>query len=116
MTTDRCPGSGRPITCTDENQEEVLAQLMSQRRTWTINQMADAIGISTGSLHVLLRRGNYKKVGPYWLPHELDPEDIRLRIKACRDNMRWFQRDPRMLGRIIAIDETWIRSYSPLVS
>ena len=88
---------------------------MSQRRTWTIDELDDAMGISRGSLHVLLRRGNYKKVVAYWLPHELDPEDIRLRIKACRDNMRWFQRDPRMLGRIIAIDETWIRSYSPLV-
>ena len=115
LTTDRCPCSRKPFTCTDENHEEVLNELMSHRRTRIIDELVDAIRISRGSLHVLLRRGNYKNFGAYWLPHELYAEDIRLRIKACRDNLRWFQRYPQMLGHFIAIDKTWIRSYSPLV-
>ena len=114
LTTDVCPRSGRPVTSTDENHEEVLNELMSQSRTWTIDEIVDVMGISKGSVWNLLQRGHYRKIGARWLPHALDQQDMELRVRACRLNLRWFTNEPRMLGRIIAIDETWIRAYTPL--
>ena len=114
LTTERCPRSGRPVSATGENQEETLNELMSQRRTWTIDELVDVMGISRGSVWNLLQRGHYRKVGAHWLPHQLDQQDMELRARACRLNLRWFASNPRMLGRIIAIDETWIKAYTPL--
>ena len=114
LNTDRCPGSGRPQTATDENHQEILDELMSQRRTWTVDQLVDVMGISRGSIYLLLKKGGYRKIGSIWLPHELSEDDLQRRVRESRANLRWFGRDARMLGRIIAIDETWLRSYSPL--
>jgi transposase len=112
LSTETCPRSGRPCTSTDENHADILNELMAQR-TWTIDELVDVMGISHGSVYLLLKRGNYRKVGSIWLPHQLSEQDVELRI-AARKNLQWFGRNPRMLGRIIAIDETYVRSYSPL--
>ena len=112
LFTETCPRSGRPCTSTDENHADILNELMAQR-TWTIDELVDVMGISHGSVYLLLKRGSYRKVGSIWLPHQLS-EDLELRIRAARKNLQWFGKNPRMLGRIIAIDETYVRSYSPL--
>ena len=114
MSTERCPGSGRPCSATDENHADTLNELMSLKRTWTIDELADTMGISHGSVYVLLRRGNYRKIGPHWLPHNLSEQDLELRVRAARLNLRCFSGNPRMLDRIIAIDGTYVRSYTPL--
>jgi len=114
LSTDRCPGSGRTCSATDENHADILNELMSMRRTWTIDELVDVMGISHGSVYILLKRANYRKVGSIWLPHQLTDQDLELRVRAARNNLQWFGRNPRMLGRIIAIDETYVRIYSPL--
>jgi len=98
LTTDVCPRSGRPVTATDENHEEILNELMSQRRTWTIDELVDVMGIGRASVWLLLQRGHYRKIGAQWLPHQLDQQDLELRVRACRLNLRWFANEPRMLG------------------
>ena len=87
---------------------------MSQSRTWTIDELVDVMGIGRGSVWLLLKREHYRKIGARWLPHQLDQQYMELRVRACRLNLRWFTNEPRMLGRIIAIDETWTRAYTPL--
>ena len=105
LNTDRCPGGGRPITASDEAHEDMLNQLMRERRTWTIEQLSDEMGIGYGSVQRLLIRGRYRKAKSIWLPHQLTDEDFQNRVRAARENLRAFTRNPRMLGRIIAIDE-----------
>ena len=79
-----------------------------------LDELAEVMGISHGSVHTLLVQGGYKKIGPKWLPHDLSAEDRRKRMAAARENLAWFERDARMLGRLISIDETWVRAYTPL--
>lgn len=114
VNTDRCPGSGRPFSALNEGNEVRLLTLMEQRRTWTIEQLVDALNISAGSVSALLHRNNFRKVGAVWIPHDLTEEDVRRRMDACQTNLNWFNRDATILGRIIAIDETTLRSYDPL--
>ena len=114
LNTDRCQVAGRAQTATDENHQEILNELITERRTWIVDQLVEVMGISRGSIHILLKNGGYRKIGSIWLPHELSEEDMQKRVRAARANLWWFERDARMLGRIIATDETWLRSYSPL--
>ena len=59
-------------------------------------------------------RGETRKIGAKWLPHQLNDQDVELRVRAARKNLQWFERNLRILGRIIAIDKTYGRSYTPL--
>ena len=114
LSTETCPRSEKPCTSTDENHADILNELMSMTRTWTIDELVDVMGISHGSIYLLLKRGNYRKVGSIWLPHQLSDQDLEMRVRAARNNLQWFRRNLRMLGKIIAIDETYVRLYNPL--
>lgn len=114
VNTERCPGGGRPRSAVNLINDDRLLALMEQRRTWTIEQLVEALNISAGSVSNLLHKHNFRKIGAVWIPHELTCEDIRKRIEAAQTNLNWFRRDATILGRIIAIDETTVRSYDPL--
>jgi len=114
VSTDRKPGSGSEKTATDEDHEELLLDLLDQRRTWRIEDLVEVMNVSAGSISFLLHKNGFRKIGPVWLPHELTDEDKQKRYNAAEANLQWFRTDARMLGRIIAIDETWVRAYTPL--
>ncbi len=111
--TKRCPGSGRPITVsTDENREQISI-LMRESRTWTTEEIATNLEISVGSAHNLLVEMEYRKIGSHWLPHELNCKQKQRRVEACIQNHQSYIEDERLIDRIIAIDETYMRSYDP---
>jgi histone-lysine N-methyltransferase SETMAR len=112
-TDDQRCHNQRPLSATDQGHEEGIEHLMSIRRDWTIDELAHELGISHGSVTVLLNRLGYQKVSARWVPHELTDREKRNRVIAARENQRWFHRDARMLGRIIAFDETVWRCYTP---
>ena len=112
-STNRCPVPGRPVTATDQDHEDTLNELMSESRTWRIEELAEVLEISVGSVYTLLVKNGYRKVGPVWLPHELSCSDKRKRLKICRDNLARYRRDPDILNRIISLDESWMRCYIP---
>ncbi len=49
-----------------------------------------------------------------WVPHSLTSQQKELRVNISSEHLQRYQSDPDMLNRIIAIDETWIKSYDPL--
>jgi hypothetical protein len=49
-----------------------------------------------------------------WVPHSLTSQQKELRVNISSEHFQRYQSDPDMLNRIIAIDETWIKSYDPL--
>jgi hypothetical protein len=111
--THRCPVPGRPRTALNDENRDMLSTLMRESRTWTTQELADQIGISYGSTHNLLVEMDYRKVGSHWLPHELSCEGKRIRVEKCKENLDRYTEDESILDRIIAIDETYIRSYMP---
>src|SRR5882724_8363894 len=112
-TDDQRCHNQRSLSATDQGNEEGIEHLMSIRRDWTVTELVNELGISQGSVSVLLNRLGYKKIRARWVPHELTDRDKRNRVIAARENLRWFHRDARMLGRIIAFDETVWRCYTP---
>ena len=77
--------------------------------------MAQELEISVGSDHFILRnRLKMRKVSARWLPHRLTPEQAERRLTiAIQLLYRYDSEGQEFLERIVAVDETWIRSYEP---
>jgi len=112
-TSDQRCHNQRPLTATDQGHADALEHLMSIRRNWSVPELVNELRISAGSVSNLLNQLGYKKVRSRCIPHELTYEEKRNRVRAARENLNWFHRDTRMLGRILAFDETVWRCYTP---
>ncbi len=47
------------------------------------------------------------------MPHALTCYQMQARVDICQRNLRRYEYDLTLLHRIVAIDETWLRSYDP---
>jgi hypothetical protein len=45
------------------------------------------------------------------VPYELKPEQKELHVNICAEHLQRYNNNPDILERIIAIDETWLKSY-----
>lgn len=112
-TSDQRCNNQRPSTSVNDENLEWLEHLMSIQRNWTVEELAFEMEISVGSVWTLLHENGWRKINARWVPHQLNQQEMDLRIWSARANLICFNRDPRMLGRIIAIDETIWRCFTP---
>jgi hypothetical protein len=54
-----------------------------------------------------------KKIASRWVPHELKPEQKELGVNISAEHLERYNNSPDILERIIAIGETWLKSYDP---
>lgn len=106
--------SGRPPTaCVDESVRKVNA-LMENERRWTCTEIAESLDLSKSSVHrILTDHLNMRKLSARWVPHNLTNDQKSERVRISRHLLRRHQQDGDFLDRIIAIDESWVRSYEP---
>ena len=111
--TGRCPVEGGPRTATDEDKQDALMELKKESRSWTEDQLANELDISQASVSRMLTELGFRKLGSDWVPHDLTCDQRNERVRVCRINLREFRRNARILGSIVAIDESWLQSYLP---
>lgn len=104
---------GRPRNATDEDMQERLRQLLYQDNNWQTYDYAQALGVSDSSVRCMLRELHARKVASRFVPHELNPVQKNLRKEISQELLENHKKDPTFLDRIIAIDESWVRSYDP---
>jgi len=75
--------------------------------------LAGNLGVSYWSTIRLLEEVGAKKIATIWVPHELTPVQKQKRVDIRVEHLERYNNDSEYLERIIAIDETWIRSYDP---
>ncbi|CAG2174946.1 unnamed protein product [Oppiella nova] len=97
-SSERCPGSGAPVTATDDEHEDMLIDLMGESRSWTVDQLAAEM------------------VGAAFLPHELDDKQKENRSwLRCYDPLTDQQaQEWRQPGEDPAILMFFIASKNPL--
>lgn len=107
--------SGRDVSVTDHYHVEKVKELLAVDRRYTCEEIANSVGISQGSAHTILTRNlGMRKVAARWVPHCLTQAQIQARLDTARDLLkRYEQEGETFLNRIVAIDETWVRSYEP---
>jgi len=94
--------------------QERLQQLLEELDGPRLDDLADELSTSTESVRRMMHELGYRYVLSRWIPHELSRSQLEQRVKTARRNLRQLKAENNLLGRIIAIDETWLPSYMPL--
>ena len=111
-STERCKGSGRPVTATTEENASIFEELVCSQEDEpgthnSIRQIAPRISISKSSVHRLVKKKNlhcYKRAGRllqrfsiYSLPQLVfqDERDFSLQVPINRQNNRVYFNGPK---------------------
>ena len=115
QSADKEHGGGRIRTATDQHHVEALRTLLEHDRRWTCSELANELNISSTSVyHMLTHDLGMRKIAARWVPHVLTEVQKWHRWECARVHLeRYAQEGVNFLHRIIAIDETWGRSYEP---
>ena len=109
------PHGGRPFEVTDDHHAEKIKGLIDEDRRYTCEDLAKSIGISHGSAHTILTR--HLKMGwvaARWLPHYLTHAQTTDRVETAQTHLNRHENEgDQFINCIVAIDETWLRSYEP---
>ena len=71
------------------------------------------MGAGFGSVFRLIQAMGANKVALVWVPHDLTEYQRVQRENIALDHYDSWTDDNSILDRIIAIDETWLKSYDP---
>ena len=102
---------GRTTEASTEENVVKVKQILDTDRRLTCEEIARDVGISHGSVHNIL---SSKLSMRRWVPHCLTEEQKTARTTVAENLLERHKTEgENFLNRIVAIDETWIRSYEP---
>ena len=106
---------GRPTDARKEENVAKVRSILDSDRRLTCEEIAKEMGISHGSVHTILTQNlNMRRVAARWVPHALTLEQKQSRVDIAQKLLSRYQNEKEsFINRIVAIDETWIRSYEP---
>lgn len=111
--TQRRSGPGAPRTQATEENLDKLRDLLIEQDDLTEDEMAEHLKVSHGTVANMISEIGAKKICARWIPHDLNRGNKQTRIDYCEENLRMYHASSDMLDRVIALDESWIRSYDP---
>jgi len=105
---------GRPSTSRNDNVINQVRTLVMQDRHITVQEMADKIGISIGSVHTILTADlGLRRVSMKFVPKLLTMEQKQLRLEITQDMLDCVESDSSFLNTVITGDESWVYGYNP---
>jgi histone-lysine N-methyltransferase SETMAR len=109
------PHTGRIPSSTGTFYVEKVKELIDTDRRYTCEEIASHVGISSGSAHTILTRClKMRKIAARWVPHFLNDVQMLERLNSAKELLTRYEKEGEsFLNRIVAIDETWMRSYEP---
>ncbi|KAM8718303.1 hypothetical protein ACLKA7_001003 [Drosophila subpalustris] len=114
-STEDSKRSGRPKEVIIPEIIRQVRQIVLTDRRVKVREIAETVGISTGSaVSILHDHLHMKKLNVQWVPHFLDIEQREKRVADSKSCLDMFNRNPsEFLRRYITMDETWIHHYIP---
>ena len=105
-------GCGRPTTTKNNEKIDFVRNLVKEDGQLTIYQIAEAVGISVGSAHLILHDNLcLSKLSARWVPKALHPMQLNLRNELSMAILFKIEADEdRFFDRIITGDKTWSTS------
>lgn len=109
------PRSGRPAAAMDDYYVDKVKECVDKDRRMTCEEIASEVGVSHSSVYrILTERLGMKKISARWVPHCLTKEQIEDRLRVAQNLLERYEKEGEsFISRIVAIDETWLRSYEP---
>ena len=107
--------SGRPLDATDEEMcKKVLDLVYSDRRIQVEEEIAQALGISHGSVSTILNDHlGMRKLTARWVLKSLSNEQMVTRASVCSALLKRFRSKDDFLLHLMTVDETWVHYYEP---
>ncbi|KAL7725063.1 hypothetical protein ACLKA6_010337 [Drosophila palustris] len=114
-STEDSKRSGRPKEVIIPEIIRQVRQIVLTDRRVKVREIAETVGISTGSaVSILHDHLHMKKLNVKWVSHFLDIEQREKRVADSKSCLDMFNRNPsEFLRRYITMDETWIHHYIP---
>jgi hypothetical protein len=107
------PKPGRQRTMTTDDNKEKVRQLILESEGMRTEDLIYETSLSKYALYTILQEIGARKIKSRWVPHELTQRQIQARMNLAGKHLARFQRESGFLDKIIAIDETWLKSYDP---
>jgi len=105
---------GRPVTATDERNQQWIDELIQEDRRVSQQYLADSVGISRERAQHIIQLLGYRKVCARWVPRQLTEPMKERRADVCKSLMRQYRRQKDdFLASIVTGDETWVHHYEP---
>jgi AraC-like DNA-binding protein len=99
--------SGRASTSRNANVIENVHSLILEDRRLTVREIADEVGISTCSAHLILTEDLHMcRVVAIFVPKLLSQEHQQLRLEVAQDMLECANGDPEFLKTVITGNET----------
>jgi len=113
-SVDSEPRHSRPSTSRNDNVINQVQTLVMQDRHITVRELADEVGVSTGSVHTILTVDlGLRTVSPKFVPKLLTMEQKQLRLEITQDMLDCVERDSNFLNTMITGEESWVYGYDP---
>jgi transposase len=101
--------SGRPSTSQNANIIEDVRSMILGDHCLTVREIADEVGISTGSAHSIVTKDLHMcRVVVKFVLKLLSQKQQQLRLEVTQDMLECTNRDPEFLMTVITGDETWV--------
>ena len=105
--------SGRPSDATDEEMCNKVRDLVYSDRRIKVEETANALHISHGSVSLHDRLGMHKLTA-HWVPKSLSDEQMATRASVYNTLLkRLSSKEDDFLTRLVTVDETWVHYYEP---
>ena len=88
--------------------------LVYSDRRFQLEEIAQALGISHGSISALLhdRLGMCKLTAP-WVPKSLSDKQMETRASVCSTLLKHFRSKDDFLLHLVTVNDTWVHYYEP---
>ena len=107
-------GSGRALDSTDKELCKKVWDLVYSDRQIHVEEIAQALGISHGSISTLLRDClGMRKLTAHWVPKSLSDEQMATRASVCGTLLKHYRSKDDFLLCLVTVDETWVHYYEP---
>ena len=107
------PRSGRPSSVHSSASIDQADALIKENRRITIDELAESLGVSSGSAVKIMDTLGYSKVCARWVPRQLTKAHKQCRQEDCSELLEYCLSDKTFLQRIVTGDETWVHHFKP---
>ena len=104
--------SERPLDATDEEKCYKIRDLVYSDRQIQVEEIAQALGISHGSVSTILHDHlGKRKLTAHWVPKSLSDEQMATKASVCSALLKRFRSKDDFLLHLVTVDETWVHYY-----
>ena len=112
-SVDSEPRHSRPSTSRNDNVINQVQTLLMQDRHITVQELADEVRVSIGSIHTILTADlGLRRVSAKFMPKLLMMEEKKLCLEIAQDMLDCVESDSNFLNTVITGDE-WVYGYDP---